>query len=82
MKNRLVNKYRDGALRDSLSAIKQAYIQRHLLTAKCTTPTVLALRIELCDILLGEVSVIRTSLAKHLEHTRGAAEAGHAGLNS
>jgi hypothetical protein len=82
MKNGDLGKSCDCALRNSLSAIKQAHIQLHLLTARCMTPTILASRIELCDILLGEVSDIRTSLAKHLERTRGAAEAGYAGLNS
>jgi hypothetical protein len=82
MKNGDVNHSCDLALQDSLSSIKQAHTQRHLLIARCTTPTILASRIEFCDILLGEVSGIRASLAKHLEHARGAAQVGHAELNS
>jgi hypothetical protein len=69
------------ALHDSLSAIKQAHVQLHSLTGLCTTPTVLASRIELCDLLLVEISGIRSSLAKDLKHTRGALQVGHDGLN-
>jgi hypothetical protein len=35
-----------------------------------TTANVLTTRIELCDVLLGEISGIRSSLAKDLQRTR------------
>jgi hypothetical protein len=60
------------ALRSSLSAIKQARDQLHLPTGMDTTATVLASQIELCDVLLVEISGIHSSLAKDLNHTRGA----------
>jgi hypothetical protein len=61
----------NGALWNSLSAIKQAHVQLHLLTGMRTSPTVLASQIELCDVLLDEISDIRTSLAKDLRQRRG-----------
>jgi hypothetical protein len=71
------------ALRSSLSAIKQAHDQLHLLTGMDTTATVLASQIELCDALLVEISGIRSSLAKVLNYNRGAPQAGgQIGLNA
>jgi hypothetical protein len=64
------------AFRSSLNAIKQAHDQLHLLTGMDTTATVLAWQIELCDVLLFEISSIRSSLAKDLDHTRGAPQPG------
>jgi len=73
----------DGTLRSSLSAIKQAHDQLHFLTGMCTTATVLASQIELCDVLLVEISGIRSSLAKDLNYTRGAPQPSrHAALNA
>jgi hypothetical protein len=60
----------NGALWNSLSAIKQAHVQLHLLTGMRTSPTVLASQIELCEVLLDEISGIRSSLAKDLMQTR------------
>jgi hypothetical protein len=60
-----------GALRDSLSAIKQAHVQLHFLTGMRTSPMVLASQIELCEVLLDEISGIRSSLVKDLKQTRG-----------
>ena len=40
------------------------------LTDMTTTANVLTTRIELCDVLLGEISGIRSSLAKDLQRTR------------
>jgi hypothetical protein len=78
-----VSGYCDCALRSSLTAIKQAHDQLHFLTGMCTTPTVLASQIELCDVLLVEISGIRSSLAKDLNDTRGAPQlSNHAGLNA
>ena len=76
-----LNKSSDCAVRKSLSAIKQAQTQFDLLPGMCT-PTILASRIELCDVLLVEIALIRSSLAKDIKHTRGAPQAGHIGLNS
>ena len=64
------------ALRNSLSAIKHAHEQLRLLTATGTTATVLAWQIELCDVLLVEISGIRSSLAKDLHYARGAPQPG------
>jgi hypothetical protein len=61
----------NGALWNSLSAIKQAHLQLHLLTGMQISPSVLASQIELCDMLLGEISGIRTSLANDLKQARG-----------
>ncbi|WP_279667624.1 hypothetical protein [Bradyrhizobium sp. SSUT112] len=55
---------------DSLSIIRQAHVQLHALTDVTTTANVLTTRIELCDVLLGEISGIRGSLAKDLRRTR------------
>ena len=71
------------ALGGSLSAIKQAHDQLHHLTGMATTATVLASQIELCDVLLIGISGIRSSLAKDLNHTRGAPQPdGQIGLNA
>ena len=71
------------ALGGSLSAIKQAHDQLHLLTGMATTARVLAWQIELCDVLLIEISGIRSSLARDLNHTRGAPQPdGRIGLNA
>lgn len=69
-------------LSDSLNAIKQAQIQLHLLNGEGANPTVIASRIQLCDVLLGEISGIRTSLAKHLEYTRGVVQSSPIQLHS
>ena len=71
------------ALRSSLSAIRQAQDQLHRLVGMGTTATVLAWQIELCDVLLVEISGIRSSLAKDLNYTRGAPQpGGQIGLNA
>jgi len=71
------------ALEGSLSAIKQAHDQLHLLTGMATTATVLAWQIELCDVLLIEISGIRSSLARDINHTREAPQPdGRIGLNA
>lgn len=61
-----VSGFCDCALRNSLGAIKQAHKQLHLLTGMGTTVTVLASQIELCDVLLVEISSIRSTLTKDL----------------
>jgi hypothetical protein len=58
----------DCTLRDSLSVIRQIHAQRNVLTGMASTPNVLASQIELCDVLLVEISGIRDSLAKDLGH--------------
>lgn len=55
---------------DSLSIIRQAHVQLHTLTDVTTSANVVTTRIELCDVLLGEISGIRSSLAKDLRRTR------------
>jgi hypothetical protein len=60
----------DCPLRDSLSVIREIHGQLHALTGVMTTADALASRIELCDVLLVEISSIRSSLAKDLQRTR------------
>lgn len=60
----------DGTVVHSLSAIRHAHGQLHRLTAKRTSPTVLASQIELCDLLLIEIYDIHRSLARDLEQMR------------
>ena len=55
---------------------KDAHMQLHLLTGMRTAKTVLAWQIELCDVLLVEISSIRTNLAKDIKHTRRAPQVG------
>ena len=62
----------ERSLQNSLNAIKQAHDRLHRLTGVATTPTMLALQIELWDILLVEISGIHSSLAKHRAPARGA----------
>jgi hypothetical protein len=73
--------FSDGAVWRSLSAIKQAHSQLHLLAGMRTSPTVLASKIELCDVLLDEISGIRRSLARDLKQTRGPPASGHLGIS-
>jgi hypothetical protein len=82
-KNGHVNGFSDGDLWNSLSAIRRAHIRLHLLTGKRTSPIVLASQIELCDVLLFEISGIRSSLVRDLKQTRGPPHiSSHPGLNS
>jgi hypothetical protein len=60
----------DRAVRDSLSTIKEAHVQLHLLTGTSATAALLASQIELCDVLLDEISGIHSHLARDLKHTR------------
>jgi hypothetical protein len=60
----------DGALVHSLTAIRHAHCQLHRLTGMRTSPTVLASQIELCDLLLIEISDIHRNLARDLEQMR------------
>jgi hypothetical protein len=55
---------------DSLSIIRQTQVQLHALTDVTTTANVLTTRMQLCDVLLGEISGIRSRLAKDLRRTR------------
>ena len=61
----------DGTLRDSLSAIRKAHLQIDLMTSPSTTATAIALQIQLCNMLLVEISGIRSCLANDLQHARG-----------
>jgi hypothetical protein len=60
----------DGAVLDSLSMIKEAHVQLRLLTGTSATAALLASRIQLCDLLLDEISGIHASLARDLKRTR------------
>lgn len=73
-----------GSLQHSLSAIKEAHFQLLLLTSSSTTPTALASRIQLYDVLLGEISGIRNRLARSIKYRRSAPYAcgERVGLNS
>jgi len=71
----------DGTLRGSLGAIKHAQTQLRHLTRACASPTVLASQIELCEVLLAEISGIHISLARDIKRARLPKANGHAGLN-
>ena len=60
----------DCSLHGSLSAIKEARVRLDVLTGMSTTATTLASQIELCDVLLIEISGIRSTLARNFWHTR------------
>jgi hypothetical protein len=68
MRKVVSNKPFDCALRASLDTIKGAYVQLHPQNGKCATMAALASQIELCDLLLLEISGIHTGLARDLEH--------------
>jgi hypothetical protein len=76
-----INNSSDGTLRDSLGAIKHAQTKLRHLTRTCASPTVLASQIELCDVLLAEISGIHSSLAKDIKQAHLPRANGHAGLN-
>jgi hypothetical protein len=63
----------EGALLNSLGAIKQAHDRLHFFTGMRASPTVLASQIELWDVLLVEISGIRSFLLEELRQTRAAA---------
>ena len=64
----------DWSLRHSLSTIREAHVRLHLMTSLSATATLLASQIKLYDVLLLEISGIRSNLAHDLQHTRGAPE--------
>ena len=66
----------DWSLRDSLNTIKDARVRLDVLTGMSTTESLLAAQIELCDVLLIEISDIRSNLARDLQHTRGRSQRG------
>ena len=70
MGNGATSKAYNRALQNSLKTIKQAHRQLHFVTKANATPTVLASRMELYRILLGEVTGIRSNLVAYLECTR------------
>jgi len=70
-----------GILRDSLGAIKLAQTELRHLTGACASPTVLASQIELCEVLLAEISGIQSSLAKDIKRAHLPKANSHAGLN-
>jgi len=70
-----------GALLNSLGAIRQAHGRLHFFTGMRASPTVLASQIELWDVLLVEISGIRGCLLEDLRQTRGAATS-HLGISS
>jgi hypothetical protein len=53
-----------NTLMRSLNTIQSAKTQLHLLTASGLTPTVLVSQIKLCDVLLGEIRTISSSLER------------------
>jgi hypothetical protein len=74
---------RNGAVSHSLSTIRHAHGQLHRLTGMRISPTVLASQIELCNLLLVEISDIHRSLARDLEQMRRPSSPdGHAATNS
>jgi hypothetical protein len=65
------NEFAGDAILTSLSAIKQAQGRLHLLTSMGSSPTILASQIELCDLLLAEISGIRNHLVSISNRRRG-----------
>lgn len=77
------NKVFDGTVRDSLSTIKATQVRLHLLNGTCASAALLASQIELCDVLLDEISGIHTSLARDLKNARMASQnPSHIGLSA
>ncbi len=74
--------FNGGAVLHSLSTIRHAHGQLHRLTGMRTSPTVLASQIELCDLLLVEISGIHKSLARHLQEMRRPSPNGPSATNS
>ena len=74
--------FRNGAVSHALSTIRHAHGQLHRLTGMRTSPTVLASQIELCDLLLVEISDIHESLARDLEQMRRPCTNGQSATNS
>lgn len=60
----------DLTLQNSLSAIRKAQTKLDRLTSAPLTPTALESRIELCEILLSNISSIQSSLAADLHDAR------------
>jgi len=60
----------DSGVGSCLTAIRQAQDRIHLLNGMRASPTVLASQIELCDVLLVEISDIRSSLVRDLRASR------------
>ncbi len=58
------------SLWSSLQTIRLAQAQLYQLNGEGATPTVISCRIQLCDVLLGEISGIRANLARHIAHAR------------
>ena len=59
----------NGAVLDSLSAIKQAHLKLRLLMGTSATAALLSSQIQLYDLLLDEISSIHASLARDIERT-------------
>jgi len=76
-----INDSSNGILRDSLGAIKHAQTELRHLTRTGASPTVLASQIELCEVLLAEISGIHSSLARDIKRAHPPKANGHAGLN-
>jgi hypothetical protein len=76
--------YRTGHLKgdpgvgNCLTAIRQAHNRIHLLSSMRASPSIVASQIELCDVLLVEISDIRSTLARDLEESRVPASANGA----
>ncbi len=58
----------NNKLLHSLSTIQAAKTHLRLLTTSSSAPTVLVSQINLCDVLLGEIRAIRSSLEGRLRH--------------
>jgi hypothetical protein len=75
--------FHDGAVLHALSTIRHAHGRLHRLTGMHTSsPSVLASQIELCDLLLVEISDIHNNLAKDLEQMRQPLVNGRRAKNS
>ena len=60
----------DCTVRDSLNTIRAAHVRLNLLGGTRATTALLTSKIELYDVLLDELSAIRTGFARYLEDAR------------
>jgi hypothetical protein len=60
----------DSSFNASFCTIREAHIRLRVLKGVSATATVLASQIELCDVLLAEISGIRSSLASDIRDAR------------
>jgi hypothetical protein len=68
--------------RDSLDTISAAHVRLNLLGGTCATPSLIASKIKLYNVLLDELSEIHAGLARDLKYARKAPVLGRARLHA